>query len=484
MKGERSHNKPRDSRLIAIRWQDSTTSRPVLAGLISCAFGLLSGCVSPPHAGLESESRPVGQLSQPSLSSVGQCSLPHIDTVSPVAGDWRGEHPDGLWKRIRDGLVLWDIDHPRIQDEIVRLQRSKAALEAMLLRAQPYLHYIVSEVEQRGMPLEIALLPAVESGFQPHAFSHYGASGLWQFMPATAERFGLERNWWYDGRRDVVNATRAALTYLQHLHRRFDGDWLHGLAAYNAGGGTVSKAIRKNRNAGRPTDFWQLDLPGETDDYVPRLLALTAVINDPERYDIILPEMADKPAFLVLDAGDQLDLQVAAGLADISLEDLLTLNPAFNRGATPPDGPHHLLLPHDSVQPFLDGLAELPEQQRLRRTRYKVRAGDSLSTIAATHGLPVSAIKTANNLKGSFLRAGSDLIIPLSASEAVPPNRYARQPITAMRYKVQKGDSLYSIAQRYSVSVGDLRRWNRLEDILLKPGQRLTLHVDPSRKNL
>lgn len=484
MSGGKLHNKSEDSRLIAGHWQRPSTRKWII-GILACVTALqLQGCLSTPSPATPKVTQAPVSSPQPSLERPDYCELPPADAVSPLPAAWRAKHPHGLWWRLRRGFALHDIEHPRIQHEIQRLQRSPAALQGLLLQASPYLHHIVTEVEQRGMPLEIALLPAVESGFRPYAFSHDGAAGLWQFMPATGTRYGLARNWWYDGRRDLIASTEAALTYLQHLQQRFDGDWLHGLAAYNAGGGTVSKAIRKNREAGKPTDFWRLDLPGETDAYVPRLLALSAVISNPGHYGIELPEMRDRPQFQVVATGDQLDLKVAAQLAGMSLKELLVLNPAFNRGATPPEGPHQLLIPNEAAQNFSAGLASLTPEKRLRRTRYRVRSGDNLSTIAARHDIPVSALKTANNLKDSFLRAGADLIIPLSAAEAVPPTRYAKLPTKSLRYKVQKGDSLYLIAQRYSVSVNQLRRWNRLDSSLLRPGQRLTLYIDPTRKTL
>lgn len=480
MSGENVFNKLMDSHPIGDDRQRSLARNPLPAALSCLAALVMGGCVSLKD-GLGTEPAPPSISQQDRMLEV--CRLPRAkrvtaDTIDP------DQRPGALWQRLRSGFMLSGYRHPRVQHEIERLLRNKTALRGLLLQARPYLQYIAEQTQARGLPMEIALLPAVESGFRPYAFSTNGATGLWQFMPATGKHLGLAHNWWYDARRDPIEATDAALTYLERLSKRFDGNWLHGLAAYNAGGGTVSKAIRKNRKAEKPLDYWSLDLPGETDAYVPRLLALSTIVRDPQRFGVELPDMADEPYFAEVDTGEQLDLSVAARLADISLEELLQLNPAFNRGATPPDGPHRLLIPADRVDAFRSALETLPAGKRLRRTRYRVKSGDSLSTIAARHKLPVKAVKTANNLKKNLIRVGQDLIIPLSAAEAVPLTNYARLPTSSLRYRVQHGDSLYTIARRYDVSIGDLRRWNRLESNLLRPGQRLTLYIDPTRKTL
>lgn len=481
MSGEDVYKQPLDSHPIGDRRQRPFVRHKISCALLCLPLLLMAGCV-----GLRDDQttkvQPLPALST-AVNATGVCRLPRAETVAAAPLD-PSLQPDALWQRLRAGFTLEDYQHPRIQHEIERLLRNKTALRGLLRQTRPYLQYIAAQTQDRGLPMEIALLPAVESGFRPYAFSTNGATGLWQFMPATGKHLGLQRNWWYDGRRDPIAATDAALTYLARLSKRFDGDWLHGLAAYNAGGGTVSKAIRKNRKIGKPLDYWSLDLPAETDAYVPRLLALCTIIKDPQRFGIELPPMADRPYFTVLETGDQLDLSVAARLAGISLDELLQLNPAFNRGATPPDGPHRLLLPIEAAKTFQTALAGLPAEKRLRRIHYRVKSGDSLSTIAAHHKLPLKAVKTANNLKKNLIRVGQDLVIPLSATEAVPLSNYAKLPTSSLRYRVRRGDSLYTIAHRYAVSIGDLRRWNRLEGNLLRPGQRLTLYIDPTRKTL
>jgi membrane-bound lytic murein transglycosylase D len=440
---------------------------------------LLGSCVNAPvkptaeQAVIHPIERP-GPVSAAAPSGPGWCSLPlaQLDTDTQV------------WDRLRAGFVLWDISHPRVDLQRERLLRNPAALQGMLKQAGPWLQHIAAKVAERRLPMELALLPAVESGFRPYAYSRSGAAGLWQFMPATGRMQGLTQDWWFDGRRDVVSGTQAALDYLEALNRQMDGDWLHALASYNAGAGTLRKAIRKNRKKAKSTAYWDLDLPGETDAYVPRLLALSAIIADPLRYGVELPDLPDRPAFMVMDTGSQLDLGVAAELAGLPVKELAELNAGLNRLATPPSGPHRLLIPTSHAARFEASLAQLPEEARLQRDRYTVKAGDSLSVIASRHGITTAALKSANGLRSNHIRIGQDLLVPRYESAlALAPVRTSL-PRSKVRYRVRQGDSLYEIAQKFRVSVGQLRRWNRLSGSLLRPGQQLTLFVDPARQTL
>jgi len=332
-------------------------------------------------------------------------------------------------------------------------------------------------------------LPVIESAFDPFAYSHGRAAGLWQFIPATGARFGLNQNWLYDGRRDVVESTRAALEYLEYLHGMFEGDWLLAVAAYNAGEGTVGRAVRNNRAAGQPTDFWHLRLPTETRDYVPRLLGLAVVLADPEQHALSLPEIPGGAVFAPVELDGQIDLAVAAALAGIELEALQALNPGFNRWATDPEGPHRLQLPIEAVEPFYVGLAELPASERMRWHRHQVRPGDTLSGLARQHRTTVAAIQQANDITGTSIRVGGHLMIPTAtrdasnqprgAAEAGRAGRAKDAQVRRVNYTVRRGDSLYRIANNFSVTVDDIRRWNDLDaNRHLHPGQRLVLHVD------
>jgi membrane-bound lytic murein transglycosylase D len=388
--------------------------------------------------------------------------------------------PDPLiWSSLRDGFSLPDYRHPRIDREVRRLTHSRQALRELLLRAEPYLYHILSAVQDAGLPTEIALLPAVESGFRTHAYSPDGAAGLWQFMPATGQMLGLQRNWWFDGRRDVPDSTQAAITYLSRLNERFDGDWLHALAAYNAGSRRVGRAIHRAARDDDATDFWSLDLPGETDAYVPRLLALVRVVSDPAAFSIELPDIANKPYFDALQTDGQIDLNIVADLTGISVEHVLRLNAGYRRWATPPQGPHRLQLPVEHHAAFEHAIVSLPVDQRLRWQRHRIVRGDSLIRIARQYGVTVKAIKQSNSLRDSRIRAGQDLLIPLTESVdarlATASNNQARDRV---KYRVRRGDSLYAIARRFQVTIADLRRWNQVGRYL-QPGERIIVFIDP-----
>lgn len=388
------------------------------------------------------------------------------------------EPPPEIWQRLRAGFRLDHPLHPRVEREIRRLQRSPSAFHALMTRSEPYIHHILDAVQAAGLPTELALLPAVESGFRPHVYSPDGAAGLWQFMPATGSMLGLHQNWWFDRRRTVRQSTRAATRYLRHLEQRFDGDWLHALAAYNAGQSKVARAIRNARRRGAPTDFWSLDLPGETDHYVPQLLALARIVESPAAYGLELPDIPDAPYFVMVDTRGQIDLHVAAELAGIGVDELLALNAGNKRWASDPDGPYVLLLPVEHATRFEQGVAALPADQRLRWRRHRIVPGDTLSGIARQYGVGIGTIARANGLTDSRIRAGSHLLIP-SADSAVAADLESR-PATPqkLRYRVRKGDSLYTIARRFRVSVADLRRWNQVGRYLY-PGDRLTVFIDP-----
>lgn len=378
---------------------------------------------------------------------------------------------DDLLAQLRAGFAFPVVEHEAITSQAEWFARNPAYLERVFNRARPYLPHIAAEIEARGLPAELAFLPIIESAFDPFAYSHGRAAGLWQFIPATGKRFGLKQNWWYDGRRDVVESTRAALEYLEYLHGLFDDDWLLAVAAYNCGEGTVGRAIRANRAAGRPTDFWHLRLPRETRAYVPRLLGLADVLADPERHELSLPRLSSAPAFAAVDLDGQIDLAVAAELADIELNELQALNPGFNRWATDPAGPHRLQLPIERTETFQRAVAELPPTERVRWHRHQVRAGETLGGIARQHRTTVGALQAANNLSGTTIRAGSHLMIPtstrsLSDYPLSADNRLAetqqreRSGRVQTRHTVRSGESLWTIARRNGVGVRELAAWN------------------------
>lgn len=401
--------------------------------------------------------------------------------LDALTGDAAEEASDDLIAQLRANFGLPRLERPEVMQQVALFERHPAYFERVLNRARPYLPHVAQEVEARGLPAELAFLPMIESEFDPFAYSHGRAAGLWQIVPATGRHFGLKQNWWYDGRRDVMASTRVALDYLQYLHGLFDGDWLLAVAAYNSGQGRVGRAIRKNRAAGRPTDFWHLRLPPETRDYVPRLLALARVLNDPAAHGLSLPRIPREAAFADVALDGQIDLAVAAELAGIELEELQMLNPAFNRWATDPDGPHQLLLPVDSVPAFQAAVAKLPPEERVRWRRHRVRSGETLGGIAQRYKITVDTLQSVNGLSGTRIRAGAHLMIPsatLSTTEypLSAANRLAstqsrdRQGRVRSDYTARRGDSLWTIARRHGVGVRELAAWNGMA-----PGDTLSI---------
>ena len=466
--------------------------------------------------------------------------------------------PEGgdLFERIRQGYSIADVDHPSVAMELRWFANHPDYLDRTFKRGERYLHHIVGEIEARGMPLELALLPVVESAFNPVAYSRARASGLWQFISATGRRYGLKQNWYYDGRRDVIASTNAALDYLQFLHDEFGGDWLLAVAAYNCGEARVAREVKKNLKAGKPTDYFSLKLPRETRAYVPKLLAMRRIVGDPTAHGLAFAPIPNAPYFTKVDVGGQLDLHVAAELADLSKEELLALNPAFNHWVTDPDGPHHLLVPLDRHERFQAGIAALPPEERVRIVYHRVRRGDTLGGIADKYGISIAALKTANKIRGTLIHPGQELLIAAApkgmslqraqlaeleeameekSRRRVPSDKHvvrrgdtlwsiarthrvsmdrlansnglARNgtlsigqvlsiPGTARlastdadsvarstTYVVRRGDSPYTIANRFRVSLSDLLGWNNLtKRSVIKPGQRLVMYIDERRR--
>ena len=395
-----------------------------------------------------------------------------------------------LWQRIRDGFSLeHHLDEARVQSELRWYANHPEYLNRVATRASRYLFHIVDALEQRQMPMELALLPIVESAFDPFAYSHGRASGLWQFIPATGRTYGMQVDYWHDGRRDVRAATTGAINYLDRLHSRLDDDWFLALAAYNSGEGNVRYSMRKNSKAGKPLDFFSLGLLKETRAYVPRLLAISAIIADPAKYNIELLPIANEPYWEMVNTGSQLDLSVAAEIAEISIDELYLLNPAFNKWSTHPDGPHELLLPRQQADTFRVNLAALPLNQRLSWQRHKVKSGESLGVIAQKYNTSVATLQLANKIKGNLIRAGQSLMIPvargssetyeLSANERLKSRQNYTEKKTGVaptRYIVRQGDSFWEIAQTFKVSMRALAKWNGMATTeTLIPGKELVI---------
>ncbi len=399
------------------------------------------------------------------------------------------EHED-LWERIRAGFALAPMEGPYVTQHEQWFVKNTDYMERMLQRANLYLYHIVEEVEKRGIPMEIALLPAIESAYKPNAYSHARASGLWQFIPSTGRLYGLKKDSWYDGRRDVLASTRAALDYLEKLNKDFNGDWQLALAAYNCGEGRVMRAVEQNRRQGLSTAYEYLNLPSETRHYVPKLMAIVNIVNNPERYGLELREIPNSPYFVKVDAGGQIDLGVVAKLTNLPIDDVYAMNPGYSRWATSPNGPHNVLVPVDAKEAFLAGLSELPPEERLQWARHEVRRGETLSRVARRFGVGVDVIREANNLSGNRVRVGQDLLIPVSGRRLIADAKSSTQVAKASTaapagrvkvvHRVRGGETLYSIARRYNVYVSQLTKWNvmRAGEVLRK-GQRLKIWVEP-----
>ena len=393
-----------------------------------------------------------------------------------------------FWERLRRGFVLdRALDRDKVQDYVNYFSTNQGYMSRVTERSRRYIFHVAEQLEQANVPLEFALLPIVESAYDPFAYSHAQASGMWQFIPATGRSFGLNQNWWYDGRRDVVESTRAASEYFNYLAAKFDGDWLLVLAAYNAGEGTVRRAMERNRRRGKGTSFWDLKLPRETRSYVPQLLALAEVVAHPERYKVPLHSVENSPYYAVVNVGSQIDLAQASELAGIDIKELYLLNPGYNRWATDPNGNHRLLIPADRREQFMSALATLPPDQRVTWQRYTVSRGDSLSVIARRYETTVAAIQQTNKLRGSSIRAGQTLLIP---SASGPDAEYAYSIDQRMKrrqstgrgrkssYTVRPGDTLWGIARAMNVKVRELASWNSMAPgDTLRPGRKLVAYT-------
>jgi membrane-bound lytic murein transglycosylase D len=382
--------------------------------------------------------------------------------------------PTDLLGRIREELVLPTSGDTTVEREIAWYVKNPAYLDRVFLRGERYLYYIAEELDRRGMPADLALLPVVESAFDPFAYSHGRASGLWQIIPGTGRRLGLKQNWWFDGRRDVIESTRAALDYLQSLHTKFGGDWLLAVAGYNSGEGNVIRARKRAQAAGEPTDFWGIRryLPVETRTYVPRLIAVRTLVAEPQAHGIALPEVPNAPYFSVVETGGQIDMALAAELGALDIDGLYALNPGINRWATDPDGPHRLLVPESQAAAFATALASLGARERMQWTRHEIRNGETLSEIAEKYHTTETALREINGLRSNLIRAGNYLMVPhatvaLDSYTQSASARAARQINRAragerVSHVVQPGESLWSISLAYDVNVRELAAWNAM----------------------
>lgn len=410
--------------------------------------------------------------------------------------------PQDMWDRIRRGYAIPNLRTDLVDYWTQYYANNARSVTIMSERASKYLYHIVDELERRNMPTELALLPFVESAYNPEAYSRAHASGLWQFVPGTAKDFNLEQNWWLDQRRDPIASTNAALDYLEYLYD-LQGDWYLALASYNWGQGSVLRAIERNEKEGLGIDYLSLRMPEETRNYVPKLQAIKNIITDPKRYNIALPQVHNQPYFTTVAYDQHIDLEVAAQLAEMSLDDFKFLNPAYKRSTTPTTNVT-LLIPTHKAEVF-QANAQNYQGPLSKWQVYNPKAGESYSEIAQRYGMTLSQLRTVNGLSARQQRASATQTLlvaaplnsapvmadPLGAqiaalgevpnlSQTHTPQAQARATTAAntaatRTHIVQKGDTLYSIARRYNTTVSTLQQLNNLKSSHLAPGVQLRL---------
>jgi membrane-bound lytic murein transglycosylase D len=391
---------------------------------------------------------------------------PAVVIAAPRPAD---AHRD-LWARMRAGFSMPELDTPLVAEkERFYLQRPEA-LQRMFGRGGRYLHYIVEEVEKRGMPTELALLPFVESAMNPVALSSAQAAGLWQFIPSTGKQYELSQNWWVDNRRDVVQSTRAALDYLQKIYEMHDRDWFLALASYNWGENAVARAVKNNRAKGLPTDYLSLNMPAETRNYVPKLIALKHIIQRSDELGLALPDIPNKPYFATIEKTRPIDLKLAAQFAGMSVEEFVALNPAHNRPVIAASRNNAIRLPADRVEPFAKAVEkhDLANKPLASWQPYTLKPGETIDDVARRGDVSTAELLRANGLpNGKKLLAGTQIIAPqasvkdeMQVESFLGPRVYEQVTVPAVYHRVAKRDTVASVAANYGLGVEQLRSWN------------------------
>ena len=422
------------------------------------------------------------QTSIISIEPAPKDATPLLKTASSL-----GNPQKDLWARIRVGFSLSDLDTRLVEENINWYASRPEYMARMLERSKRYLFYIVEAVEQRGMPTEIALLPMVESAFNPKAYSSAHAAGLWQFMPSTGRRYGLQQNWWVDNRRDVISATNAALDYLQNLHKMF-GSWELALAAYNWGEGSVTRTIAKNQAQGLPTDYLSLHMPKETQQYVPRLMAIKNMIDRPENFGVDLGIVPNTPYFAQITINQHIDVALAAKLANTTLDEFTSLNPNYTRPVIQAHQPATLLLPVDKAEIFAANL-EAYNKPLVSWRSYRAKRGEKLESIASRYGITSARLIEVNGvaLKRGRIARNQILLVPGNTNPKLINASYREfntptEMISAKIYTVRRGDTLFSIAKRTGLKPTQLKVWNHLGSKSLALHQKLKLALNAEEK--
>jgi membrane-bound lytic murein transglycosylase D len=469
---------------------------------LALATALAAGCASPPptpdapaEAARSVPSSPVLGFREAPPSPAAALArpldaerLPPFDGASetvrePLRGLKRIDRTakqDDLWQRIRIGFSMPDLAGPLVAEKTAWYAARPDYLKRVFERSRRYLYHIVDELEKRGMPMELALLPMVESSFNPMAYSRAHASGLWQFIPGTGKRYELSQNWWYDERRDIVASTAAALDYLQDIYD-MHGDWHLALASYNWGENAVARALEKNRAAGLPLDYESLAMPAETRHYVPKLQALKNIIASPELFGVELEPIPNLPYFTTIARTRDIDVRLAAKLAEMPVEEFIALNPGFSRPVIRAEHTPRIVLPADRVDVFHDNLARYDGGALVSWKSYQPRRGDTLESIARKHRMSLAQLKEVNGISPRTRALPRLLVVPANGSVELGrlPIMYAPPiPVSGPRklvHTVRPGETLTAIAARYRVSVQDLRRWNKIGRLIA--GQKLVVQT-------
>jgi membrane-bound lytic murein transglycosylase D len=452
-----------------------------------------SGSVFVPRAA-DAKPDPAAAAPRPGPAPLDAARLPPFegekrDVKDPTRGATtidRTAPTDDLWERIRRGFAVQDLDSPLVRDKVTYYASRPDYLQRVFDRSRLYLYHIVEEIEKRGLPTELALLPMVESAFNPMAYSRAHASGLWQFIPGTGKRYDLAQNWWYDGRRDIVESTAAALEYLTKIYE-MHGDWQLALASYNWGENAVARAIAKNRAARLPTDYSHLSMPAETRHYIPKLQALKNIIRDPKTFGIDLGPIPNQPYFATYDQKRDIDVQLAAKLAEMPIEEFVALNPAFSRPIIRAADTPRIILPADRIDVFHANL-EKHQKSLVSWKTYQPKKGDTLESISKKHGLTLAQLKEVNGISPRARGLPNLLVVPVDTKATTSfqrlPIMYA-PPIPVVWRKifhtVKPGETLATIARRYSVTVDDMKRWNPVGRVAV--GQRLAVEVRATAKS-
>ncbi len=484
------HRVPHASGLLARLTPATTVS---LAALLA---SLLTACASAPQSNADSVVNSAAKVESLLLAPLAASTDITAQDIANV--DLTKNRQTDLWQRMRAGFAMPDLTTAAALDKTAWYAARGEYVKRSFERARPFLFHIVEELEKRGMPTELALLPLVESAYNPLAVSSAQAAGMWQFIPSTGKHYKLTQNWWRDERRDIIASTTAALDYLQMLHGMF-GDWHLALAAYNWGEGAVGRAIERAKAKGEPFDYASLKMPAETAGYVPKLQAVKNLVMNPALYNLALPDVPNTPYFATITKDRDIDVKTAAKFADMPVADFVALNPAHNRPVIPGANKPVLILPADRVDTFKQNLQNSDGKSLSSWQAYLLKAGEKLDQVAKRFGIDLATLRSVNGISArSRLAPGHTLLVPkgtsagsagsaaddvakFKAQEIALPANLAQPAVLAQErsvktaYVVRRGDTLAGIAKKFNVSADDVKRSNKLSSASVAPGNKLVI---------